>query len=139
MRSRDGVRQGELNGFLDAGSELHGKLRFEQTFRIEGSFAGEVDSPGDLVVAGRGEAEGEIRVGRLVVAGTVRGRVVASRRVEVSPGGRLLAEVETPCLVVADGAWLQGPCRMVRPDAAEQASPAALPAALVGGLRPAGS
>jgi cytoskeletal protein CcmA (bactofilin family) len=39
---------------------------------------------------------------------------VASRRVEVGPGGRLLAEVETPCLVVADGAVLEGPCRMVK-------------------------
>jgi cytoskeletal protein CcmA (bactofilin family) len=138
MRSWDGTRRGELNGFLDAGSELHGELRFEQTFRIEGRFTGQVDSEGDLVVAGRGEAEGEIRVGRLVVAGTVRGHVVASRRVEVSPGGRLLAEVETPCLVVADGARLEGPCRMVRPGPAEEAAPAAVPA-LVGGLRPAGS
>lgn len=138
MRSRDGARRGELNGFLDAGSELHGKLGFEQTFRIEGRFVGEVDSEGDLVVAGRGEAEGEIRVGRLVVAGTVRGRVVASRRVEVSPGGRLLAEVETPCLVVADGGRLEGPCRMVRPDAAGEEALAPL-SALVGGLRPAGS
>ena len=37
-----------------------------------------------------------------------------NRRVEVGPGGRLLAEVETPCLVVADGAVLEGPCRMVK-------------------------
>lgn len=138
MRSRDRTPRGELNGFLDAGSELQGTLRFEQTFRIEGRFAGEVDSEGDLVVAGRGEAEGEIRVGRLVVAGTVRGRVVASRRVEVSPGGRLLAEVETPCLVVADGARLEGPCRMLRPGGNEEEAAAVVPA-LVGGLRPAGS
>lgn len=138
MRSRNGARRGELNGFLDAGSELEGKLGFEQTFRIEGRFVGEVDSEGDLVVAGRGEAEGVIRVGRLVVAGTVRGQVVASRRVEVSPGGCLLAEVETPCLVVADGARIEGPCRMVRPGAAGEGAPAPLPA-LVGGLRTAGS
>ena len=28
--------QGDLNGFLDAGSHMHGELRFEDTFRIDG-------------------------------------------------------------------------------------------------------
>ncbi|OQC36572.1 MAG: Polymer-forming cytoskeletal [Acidobacteria bacterium ADurb.Bin051] len=114
MSTRERLPRGELNGFLDQGSELHGELRFEQTFRVEGRFVGEVVSEGDLMVAERGEVEGELRVGGLLVAGTVRGQVVASRRVEVGPGGRLLAEVETPCLVVADGAVLEGPCRMVK-------------------------
>lgn len=137
MSARERTSRGELNGFLDQGSELHGELRFEQTFRVEGRFVGDVESEGDLVVAGRGVVEGELRVGRLVVAGTVRGRVVASRRVEVGPGGRLLAEVETPCLVVADGAVLEGPCRMVRPGA--ETAPGELPATLVGSLRPSGT
>jgi len=28
--------QGDLNGFLDAGSHIQGELRFEDTFRVDG-------------------------------------------------------------------------------------------------------
>lgn len=105
---------GELNGFLDAGSHMQGELHFEQTFRIEGRLTGQVVSEGDLVVGEKGEVEGEIRVGRAMITGTVRGLIRATRRVEIGPGGRVTADIETPSLVVDDGALFEGNCRMSR-------------------------
>jgi cytoskeletal protein CcmA (bactofilin family) len=104
---------GELNGFLDKGSHLEGELRFEQTFRVDGRVTGRVVSTGDLVVGERGEIEGEVEVGRLYVSGTVRGKVRA-RRLEIAARGRLFAEVETPALVVEEGALFEGACAMER-------------------------
>jgi len=103
---------GELNGFLDAGSHLQGELTFEQTFRIEGRLTGKVVSDGDLIVGPKGELEGEVRVGRIVVTGTVRGEVHASRRVEIGSGGRVLGEIEAPVLVVEEGGIFDGRCKM---------------------------
>ncbi len=103
---------GELNGFLDAGSQLDGELRFEDTFRIDGRLSGKVATKGDLIVGGGGEAEGEIRVGRLFVSGTVRGSVQASQRVEIAAGARVEADVETPALVIEEGAHFHGRCVM---------------------------
>lgn len=105
---------GELDGFLDAGSQLHGELRFEQTFRVDGRLTGKIVSAGDLVVGERGEVEGEIEVGRAFVAGQVRGRLRATRRLEIRPGGRVRADVETPALVIHEGALFQGGCAMER-------------------------
>ena len=110
---------GELNGFLDAGSHMQGELHFEQTFRIEGKLTGQIVSEGDLVVGEKGEVEGEIRVGRAMITGSVRGLIKASRRVEIGPGGKVFADLETPSLIVDDGAIFEGNCRMSR-----QAQPA---------------
>jgi cytoskeletal protein CcmA (bactofilin family) len=110
---------GDLNGFLDAGSHIQGELRFDDTFRIDGRLTGKVVSEGDLVVGVGGEIEGEVRVGRVFVSGTVRGRIQASRRLEIAANGRVYADLETPSLVVEDGAFLEGTCSMVTPAKSE--------------------
>ena len=103
---------GDLNGFLDAGSFIEGALHFEDTFRLDGRLKGRIASRGDLVVGEHGDVEAEIEVGRIFVSGTVRGKVVAHQRVEIAAGGKVLADLETPSLVVEDGAVLQGQCNI---------------------------
>ena len=109
--------QGELNGFLDAGSHMSGELRFEDTFRIDGKLTGSVVSNGDLVVGERGEVEGEIEVRRVFVSGTVRGTLRAAERVELTSSARVFADLFAPVLTVEEGAFLEGRCSMHRKDA----------------------
>ena len=110
MRGKNGKSQ--LNGFLDAGSHLRGELHFEDTFRIDGRLTGKVDSRGDLYVGEQGVVEGEVHVGRLFVSGKVDA-IVHAARIEVAPGGQLRGEVETPTLVIDEGAIFEGQSRMV--------------------------
>lgn len=111
MRSRNDSK-GDLNGFLDAGSHINGELHFEDTFRIDGKLTGQAISKGDLVVGESGEVDAEVRVGRIFVSGVVRGKVQASERIEVTVGGKLLADIKTPSLVIEDGAVFEGRCSM---------------------------
>lgn len=104
--------EGELNGFLDRGSELDGELRFETSFRVDGKITGKVSSTGSLMVGDGGEVDGEIEVGRLFVSGVLRGKVKASARIQVAPGGKVFADIETPSLVIEDGALFEGRCTM---------------------------
>ena len=109
--SKDSVR-GDLNGFLDAGSHINGELHFEDTFRIDGKLTGKVVSEGDLVVGEQGQVEGEIAVGRVFVSGVVRGTITASQRAELTAGGKVYADIEAPALVIEEGAFFEGSCRM---------------------------
>jgi cytoskeletal protein CcmA (bactofilin family) len=118
------AKQSALNGFLDSGSTTRGELLFDTSFRVDGKFSGTVTSEGDLVVGQGGEVEGDLRVGALFVIGTVRGTVQAARRVQIAPGGKVYAELETPSLVIEDGALFEGRCSMSREPAA---SPAGAP------------
>ncbi|MDX1383855.1 MAG: polymer-forming cytoskeletal protein [Thermoanaerobaculia bacterium] len=121
MIFKSGGSRGDLNGFLDAGCQVDGKLHFEDTFRVDGKITGGVSSSGDLVVGEGGEVDGEVEVGRLFVTGTLRGSARA-RRIEVTPGGRLLADIETPTLVIEDGGTFEGHCSMPRPAEAKAES-----------------
>ena len=111
MFKSDGER-GDLNGFLDAGSHIEGDLHFEDTFRIDGRLSGRVVSKGDLVVGEQGQVDGEIRVGRIFISGTVKGSVTAVQRVEITAQGKVEADLETPSLMIEDGAFFEGRCSM---------------------------
>jgi cytoskeletal protein CcmA (bactofilin family) len=104
--------QGELNGFLDAGSHMNGELHFEDTFRIEGKLTGSVVSDGKLVVGDGGDVEGDLRVRHVIVLGTVRGTLRAAEKVEIAPSGKVLADLHTPSLVIEEGAYFEGNCSM---------------------------
>lgn len=104
----------DLNGFLDTGSHVHGELRFDTSFRVDGKFTGTVASDGDLIVGEGGEVEGDLSVGQIFVSGTVRGSVRAAKRIQISPSGKVYAEIDTPSLVIEDGAFFEGHCSMNR-------------------------
>jgi cytoskeletal protein CcmA (bactofilin family) len=116
------AKPGDLNGFLDRGSHLRGELSFEAHFRVHGKFSGEVKTEGELIVGEGGEVEGELRVGQVVVSGIVRGSIQASRRVQITATGKVFADVDTPSLIVEDGACFEGRCSMTR-DQARTAAP----------------
>jgi cytoskeletal protein CcmA (bactofilin family) len=107
-------KQGDLNGFLDNGSHLQGELRFDASFRVDGKLTGTVQSDGDLIVGDSGEVEGEISVGQIFVSGTVKGTIRAQRRIQITPHGKVFAELDTPSLVIEDGATFEGRCSMSR-------------------------
>lgn len=114
MIFKSDAKSSDLNGFLDNGSHVEGELRFDTSFRVDGKFTGNVISDGDLIVGEGGEVEGDLQVGQIFVSGTVRGSVRAARRIQISPTGKVLAEIDTPSLVVEDGAFFEGRCSMSR-------------------------
>lgn len=107
--STKGKSGGALNGFLDRGARFEGTLTFEDVFRIDGALKGTIISDQELVVGDGATVEGEIRVGRLAVSGTIRGTVYARERIEIHSGARIFAELHTPALIVEEGATIQGP------------------------------
>lgn len=127
---KSGGAQGELNGILDAGSQIQGELRFEDTFRVDGKIVGKVVSKGILIVGEKGDIDGEIRVRQAFVAGTAKGQVHASERVEITSSGKVLADLFTPALVIEEGAFFEGGCSMkAQRDGSEQQKVARLPLA----------
>jgi cytoskeletal protein CcmA (bactofilin family) len=111
--------QGTLNGFLDQGCTIKGDVVFSDLLRVHGNVNGRVSSEHELLVGEGGLVEGEVTVGRLVVAGTVRGTVRAKDRVVIHGTGRVFAEVFAPTLVVDEGGVLEGPVHMTQPVSAE--------------------
>ena len=109
MNSKKG---GELNGFLDHGSSFKGELEFEDTMRIDGRFNGKIVSKNELIVGESAHIDGDIHVGRIAISGTVVGKIVADQRVEIHRNGKVYSDIDTPALIIEEGAIFQGNCVM---------------------------
>jgi cytoskeletal protein CcmA (bactofilin family) len=105
-------KSGELNGFLDRGSLFKGELEFEDTMRIDGRFNGRITSKNELIVGESAQIEGDIHVGRVAISGTVIGKIVADQRVEIHRNGKVYSDIDTPALIIEEGAIFQGNCVM---------------------------
>jgi cytoskeletal protein CcmA (bactofilin family) len=112
MFKNSGGSQNDLNGFLDRGSRLEGELQFESSFRIDGRFQGKITSSGRLIVGEGGEVGGDIHVRLVTVSGILRGALRADEQIHIAAGGRVEADLDTPSLVIEDGAVFEGRCTM---------------------------
>ncbi|MFQ6069661.1 MAG: polymer-forming cytoskeletal protein [Candidatus Aminicenantales bacterium] len=101
----------DITGFYVSGVEFRGELYFEGSFRIDGYFKGTIDSDSVLIVGKNGKVEGEIRVGSLINYGEIKGTIEAKEKVEVNAGGRVTGTINSPNLVIEEGAYLEADCQ----------------------------
>jgi len=122
------------SAYIDAGAAFEGRLSFKDTVRIDGRLLGEVSCENTLVVGEGGELVAKVQAGVVVVAGQITGDVVAARRLHIEKSGRVEGDVQTPALLMEEGAVLNGRVRMgksaekpasKRPEHARPATPPA--------------
>ncbi len=108
---------GGLTAFIDQGSEFEGKLSFKDTVRIDGAFRGEITSENTLIVGETGEIEATIKSTVVVISGTVAGDIHASRQIILNKTASVQGDLETPSIVVEEGAVFNGTLSMKHPAA----------------------
>ena len=113
----------EINAFLGAGTNYHGKLHFQGAVRIDGNFQGEVVSEGTLVIGQEAVVEGQVKVGQLVLSGMIKGEVEAKTKVVLHKTANLQGNIRTPVLVVEEGAVLEGELIMGSLDTVSETKP----------------
>ncbi|HLC17792.1 MAG TPA: polymer-forming cytoskeletal protein [Thermodesulfobacteriota bacterium] len=120
MFAREDRRQDfDINGFIGKGMKVEGKLSFDKTVRIDGSFKGEINATGTLVVGEGAFVEADIKVGTLIINGEVRGTVEATGRVELQAPAKLVGELRAPNLIIGEGTIFEGNCVMLKSTGAE--------------------
>jgi cytoskeletal protein CcmA (bactofilin family) len=112
MLKSKGAGAEDLNGFLDEGTELSGELRFRDVLRVDGRVKGRIVSDKTLIIGETGQVDAEIDCGVVSIRGRVTGTVRGRQRIELLSGCRVLGTLVSPKLVIEDGAFFQGDCRM---------------------------
>src|SRR3990172_511873 len=110
--SSTGSSAGGLSAFIDQGSEFEGKLSFRDTVRIDGRFRGEIASENTLIVGESGEIEATIRSNTVAISGSVTGNVCAGTKVVLHKTAVVDGDIETPSIVIEEGARLNGQLKM---------------------------
>jgi len=120
---------GGLTAFIDQGSEFEGKLSFKDTVRIDGTFRGEITSENTLIVGESGEIEATIKSMAVVISGSVVGDIIASKKIVLHKTARVQGDLQTPTIVVEEGAQFNGNLSM------NSASPSATLSVPTGNLK----
>ena len=115
MLKMKGFAAEDLNGFLDEGTEFSGELRFRDVMRVDGRVKGRIVSDNTLIIGETGQVDAEIDCGVVSIRGRVTGQVHGRQRIELLSGCRVLATLVSPKLLIEDGAFFQGDCRMGGP------------------------
>ena len=91
---------------------LSGKLALKGPGHVLGSFSGEIECDGDLLIGPEANVEANIRGYRITVAGLVRGNVIAANRLKITSTGRLEGDATVGARVVQEGGVHYGVIRV---------------------------
>ena len=109
------IKDGALNGFVGNGTVLTGDTSFKGMLRVDGRLAGSISSEdGTLIVGTNGQVDANIQVAIAHIYGTVNGDIIASQRIEMGRVARVAGNIQTPALVIEQGAIFDGGCRMIK-------------------------
>jgi cytoskeletal protein CcmA (bactofilin family) len=115
------IKEGRLSGFVGHGTVLTGETNFQAMLRVDGVLQGTVSSEaGTLIVGANGQVDANVAVASATVNGTVNGDIVATEKLHLGRTARVVGNVQTPKIVIEEGAILEGSCSMLRAREAQE-------------------
>lgn len=109
------IKEGRLSGYVGNGTTLTGETSFQAMLRIDGHLTGRVTSEtGTLVIGATGQVDANIAVAAAVINGTVNGDIIATEKLQLGRTARVIGNIQSPRLMLEDGALLEGNCTMLR-------------------------
>src|SRR5215831_10366408 len=115
------IKDGSLSGFVGSGTVITGESSFKSMLRVDGRFSGRINSTGGtLIVGSGGQVDANIEVSVATIHGIVNGDIIASDRVELGRAAKLTGNIQTPSLVIEQGAVFEGSCKMTQAKASAE-------------------
>jgi len=83
--------------------------------RVDGHLSGRVSSSsGTLIVGANGKVDANIEVAVAVIHGTINGDIIATQRLELGRAAKVNGNIQTPSLIIEQGAIFEGSCKMLQ-------------------------
>jgi cytoskeletal protein CcmA (bactofilin family) len=92
---------------------VEGEISGDESLHVDGRVKGIIRLKGDLFVGAGGIVEAEIDARNVVIQGTITGKVLARRQLEVQPSGRFNGECTAASYEIREGAVFEGVSRMI--------------------------
>jgi cytoskeletal protein CcmA (bactofilin family) len=115
------IKEGTLSGFVGGGTVVTGEANFKAMMRVDGHLSGRVASTsGTLIVGANGKVDANIEVAVAVIHGTINGDIIATQRLELGRAAKVNGNIQTPSLIIEQGAVFEGSCKMLQMTAAAE-------------------
>jgi cytoskeletal protein CcmA (bactofilin family) len=103
---------------------IEGEISGDENLHVDGRVKGIIRLTGDLFVGVGGVVEAEIDARNVIIQGTITGKVLARRQLEVQPSGRFNGECTAASYEIREGAVFEGVSRMITSSQPEKPAPA---------------
>jgi cytoskeletal protein CcmA (bactofilin family) len=87
---------------------IDGEISGTEPVVVEGTVKGKITLDAKLSVAAGGVVEADVQSQNIEVSGHVTGNIQASERVEITTSGRMVGDIKSPRILIADGAGFKG-------------------------------
>lgn len=104
---------------ISEGTTVKGTINSKSDIRIAGSVEGEIICKGKVILSSSAQIEGNISSVDADIAGKVRGIIKIAGKVLLRQTAQLNGDIITKSLIIEEGAFLNGSCRMSKEDVVE--------------------
>lgn len=91
-----------------------GVLFAQNTVRIDGSYKGEIQSKGALIIGGNGQVEGNIQCENITISGKVMGNINSSNQIHIKDTGSVMGDLECMTIIIEEGGIFMGRCNITK-------------------------
>lgn len=100
---------------IDIEVGMEGNLKFSSpvNLKISGKFKGELEMKGILTIGQAADVKVRVIKGEdITILGKVVGDIICTRRLVISPPAKVVGNIQTPSLIINEGAMVKGDCQM---------------------------
>jgi cytoskeletal protein CcmA (bactofilin family) len=97
---------------LGQGCKIKGDIELQGTIRIDGQFEGSISCPDTLIIGKSGVVKAEVKVKNAVIGGKLVGNIAAANKIELQSGSHVEGDIQTARLVIDEGVFFEGNCKM---------------------------
>jgi len=102
----------QIENVIGRSAIVHGDLKAEGAFRIDGTIEGAVESTAGVVIGEAGVVRGDVRAADVVIAGQVIGNVMCTGHLEIVATGKVEGDIEAKSVRVETGGVFRGASRV---------------------------
>jgi cytoskeletal protein CcmA (bactofilin family) len=104
--------EGRIDTILGESCRFRGDIQVDGGIRIDGDFEGTLRATEAVVVGKTGSVRADVSSEHVTVGGKVYGNITGKRKVLLESGAHVEGDVTTVSLVINEGVYFQGGCRM---------------------------
>ena len=106
------INQTSITTFIGADTKVEGTLISGSSVRIDGSVAGGVVADGTVVLSRKGQIQGNVMAGNIIVAGVIDGNLTIRDKTNIEPTGEVYGDISTARILIDEKSVFQGKCNM---------------------------
>ncbi|SHK15449.1 bactofilin family protein [Paramaledivibacter caminithermalis] len=112
LKKKNNTSPQGFDTLIGSNATFEGSLKTSGLLRIDGSFNGNIEVDGSIIIGKEGKVIGNIKTDSIDISGVINGNVIASGHLKICSTGKLFGDIEVGSFIVEENAIFDGKCKM---------------------------